>query len=465
MKPFDCIVRGGLVTHHDYEAIEDIGIRDGRICALGDLHGAPAAQVIDAAGQRIVPGGIDPHTHLDAPYGGLRGGDSILSGTRAAAYGGTTCIVDFAAGGGSLTQRVAQRRAYFERQNPAVDFALHCMYDSGGAEHARQVRTLRDAGVSSVKYFMNNANARSDGVLQELMEACAQEGITVCLHAENESLAGYYTRRLQAQGNVQWRFFAQARPPVCELEAVQRACVMAEAAGARVYFMHLTTAGAAAYLAQRRSMGQAVYGETCLHYLCLTDDVYARDDGDLFSVVPPLRKQNDQTALWRALQRGELQCCSSDHVSYTVEEKRRNLGKNADGSLQQDFTKLPGGLPGIELRLPTLIGGVQKGLLSWQELVRINSYHPAKVFGLRHRKGEIACGLDADLVILQAGRCLTVRGAKDLHMQCDYTPYSGLRYDNLPQLVMLRGKTVMENGRWTGAAEGQFVPRQCAGAG
>lgn len=458
MTPLDCIVRGGLVTHHDYEAVEDIGIRDGTICALGDLKGVDADRVIDAAGQRILPGGIDPHTHLDAPYDGLRGGDSIFSGTRAAAYGGTTCIVDFAAGGESLPERVEKRRRYFERERPVVDFGLHCVYGSTGAEQVEQIQRLRSSGVSSVKYYMNNGDACSDGVLFVLLKACAQEKITVCLHAENESLAGYFTQKLKYSGRTDWIDFPDSRPAICELEAVQRACALAREAGAQIYFMHLTTASAAAFLAGRRGEGLSVFGETCPHYLALTRDVYAREDGELYTVVPPLREKEDQRALWRALGDGTLQCCSSDHVSYTRSEKRRSLVRNEAGVLQRDFTKIPGGLPGIELRLPVLIQGVFQGLLTWQELVKINSVQPAEIFGLQ-RKGEIACGLDADLVMLREDTPRKIHGAQDLHMCCDYTPYAGFCCAAWPALVMLRGASVIENGEWTGLAQGQYVKR------
>ena len=458
---FDCVVCGGLVTHHDYEAVEDIGIQNGIITCLGDLSGASAKKRIEAKRRRILPGGIDPHTHLDFPYAGLRGGDSVHTGTLAAAYGGTTCILDFSSGSGSPRERIKRRRDHFEQESAVIDFGLHCVCPANAPESGAWLEELSTEGVTSIKYYMNNQNPESDGILLDLMEHCARNDYLICLHAENECLTRYYENKLTAAGKTEWKYFPESRPDLCELEAIQRVALLAEATGAHTYIMHVSTAAATAYLAERRSKGLFVYGETCPHYLSLTKEMYTKEDGDLYSVMPPLRKEQDRRELWRALRQGSLQCVSSDHVSYTTEEKRRGL-RQSDGRWEQDFTKLPGGLPGIEIRLPTLVNGVLQGDLSWTKLVCVNSYYPSLLFGLSHRKGEIACGLDADLVILQ-DQTLHVTGAESLHMNCDYTPYTGMKYQCLPHYVLLRGEPVIAQGHWTGLCTGKFISRKTVG--
>lgn len=460
MRTYDCIIRGGTLIRHDGRQRADIGIAGGVISMVGDLSQATARREIHAKDKIVIPGGIDPHTHLDSEYAGLRGGDTVHSGTLAAAYGGTTCLIDFAAGAEGLRQRVENRRAFFEGQQPVIDFGFHCVAGFSDGEKLGQVRDLIPAGVSSVKYYMNNSDPMSDGVLLQLLEQAGQEGILVCVHAENQQIMQYHTARLVREGRVRWRDFPLSKPAICEHEAVLRAMALARAAGTGVYIVHVSSGQSALYLRQAREGGGPFYGETCAHYLTLTEEAFGRKQGELYKVAPPLRSVQDSAILWDALADGTLQALGSDHVSYTKEEKRRKLERDATGEFLQDFTKVPDGLPGIQLRLPTLVNGVLEGRLSWETLVRINAYEPARLFGLYPAKGEIACGFDADIVILDPESSLKVRGSEDLHMNCDHTPFAGLTYRCLPRTVLVRGHGVIENGMHTGMAVGRYVSRR-----
>ena len=300
MNTYDCIIRGGTVVHHDRTERADIGIRNGTIAAVGDLSPDTATKEISAVGQKVIPGGIDPHTHIDSEYAGLRGGDDIYSGTLAAAYGGTTCLIDFAAAPDTLTSRIGNRVAFFERGRPVVDFGLHCVIGSADAGRLPEIKDALQAGVSSFKYYMNNSDPLSDGALLKLFEATGQEGVLVCVHAENEQIARFHTLSLIEQGRVRWRDFPLSKPGICEREAVVRAITLADAAGTGVYIVHVSAGESALYLEQARTNGKPFYGETCTHYLTLTEDVYDREDGELYQVAPPLRGKSDQALLWEA---------------------------------------------------------------------------------------------------------------------------------------------------------------------
>lgn len=459
MTYFDSIVRGGMIQNYNGSEYADVGIVDGIIVAVGDLSDCCADRSVCAKDCYVIPGGIDPHTHIDSEYAGLRGGDSVHSGTLAAAYGGTTCLIDFAGGRGELTERLRKRHSEFEKE-AVVDFGLHCVIGIEDRMRLQELEELSLEGVSSLKYYMNNDHPQSDGFLFHLLERAKQAGLLVCVHAENEQIIGFQTERLINSGRHHWKYFPDSRPPVSEEEAVSRAIILAESAQSGLYIVHISTSSATKNLENAYERGSPIYGETCPHYLLLDQTLYQGEEGDLYQVVPPLRNECDRETLWRALKKGFIQTLGSDHVSYTKEEKRRKLMHDESGKFIKNFSLVAAGLPGIELRLVTLLRGIQEGKISWQDLVLVNSYRPAQLFGLASKKGLLAAGYDADLIVLPTlVEQRTIKSSEDFHMKCDHTPYLGHRFSQGPKTVMVRGNLVISEGEYTGFIGGRYCMR------
>jgi dihydropyrimidinase len=405
----------------------------------------------------VLPGGIDVHTHLDMPAGPLTSADDFESGTRAAAFGGTTTVVDFAtpAPGQSLLaaletwQRKAEGRA-------VVDYGFH-MAVRGLADGtlAEMARLTRDEGVSSFKLYLAYAGLQvDDGSFFRALQGARDCGALILVHAENGGVIDVLVQQALARGDTAPRHHAATRPPETEAEATARAIALAALAGAPLYVVHLSCRAALEHVAAARDRGQSVFAETCPQYLFLSIEDYERSgfEGAKYVMSPPLREASNQEALWRGLAGGDLQVVATDHCPFTLADKERGKG---------DFSRIPNGAPGIETRMMLLWdGGVRTGRIDVHRFVELTSAAPARLFGLWPRKGTIAVGSDADLVLWDPEQ-ETRLAAETLHMRVDYNPYEGRVVRGGPAVVVSRGELIVEHGQWHGrAGRGQFLKRQ-----
>jgi dihydropyrimidinase len=411
-------------------------------------------RTIDARGKLVLPGVIDAHVHLEASAGKLTSADDFASGTVAAAFGGVTTVIAFAmpAEGVSLLEAVKPRSSVAERGS-AVDFALHCAITDWTERTRREMARVVAYGVTSFKLFMayeERGWMADDGVLYECLREAASLGALVGVHAENPRIIEAFTRRALASGRKGAYLHPLSRPNLSESEAVARAAYLASACLARLYVFHLSTAEGCKVVKQYSKQGYPIYAETCPHYLVLDDSVFKRPDGHLFATCPPLRKRADQAALWEALESKTLDVVATDHCSFTRAQKATWRG---------DFRRIPAGLPGVETLLPLLVTKGLDSRISLRTLVDVTATNPAKIFGLYPRKGVIRAGSDADLVIIDPGRRVTVTPG-ELHMRADYSPYQGMRLAGFPEVTILRGKILQQDGAFLGGpGSGVFLKR------
>ena len=435
----------------------DILVDDGKIRTIGIDLSAEDAKTIDATGKYVIPGGIDPHTHLDFPFGGTVSSDDFSTGTIAAAVGGTTSIVDFVVQqrGQALTEALEIWHQKAGGQ-AAVDYGFHMIIQDLPDTRLPEMDEMVRQGVTSFKMFMayRGAVMVDDDTIFKAMARAADNGALICLHAEHGHMIDVLVQQALAQGNTAPRFHASTRPPITEAEATHRAIRMAEVAGAPVYFVHLSCVEALQEVQAARARQNYVYAETCPHYLTLDNSMYDQEgfEGAKYVLTPPLRDKWHQEELWKGLRRNDLQVVSTDHCAFRFSDQK-TLGVN-------DFSKIPNGGPGIENRLSLLYtNGVATGLMDLNRLVEIFSTNPAKLFGLFPRKGTIAVGSDADIVVFDPD-AETVISAQTHHMNIDYNLYEGMAVKGVPEVVIANGRVLVEDGEYTGiSAGGRFLKR------
>lgn len=452
----DLIIKGGLVAGAAGVARADIGIRDGRIAVIGDNAGDGARRTIDATGCYVLPGGVDVHTHLDTPSFGTRTADDYLTGTIAAACGGTTTIVDFCqqAKGQSLRDAVATWHAK-SVDKAAIDYGFHIIVVDLNDSAQAELATLPDMGVTSFKLFMayRGMSQVDDLALLRAMEQAKASGAVVMVHAENGDAAYFLQRKLVAEGKLAPKYHADSRPPRVEAEATARAIALAEITGAPLYVVHLTCEEALEEVLRGRLRGAPVTAETCTQYLYLTRDDLDRPgfEGAKYVFTPPARTKKDQDILWRALADGTLAALSSDHSPWNY-AGQKDIGRD-------DFTRIPNGAPGIEERMMLAWQGVAQGRLSVERFVEVTATGPARLFGLFPRKGTITPGADADLVIWDPATKLRLTKAA-LHQNVDYTLYEGREIEGAPRTVLLRGEVIVQDREYVGRpGSGRFLHR------
>ena len=456
---FDTIVRNGTVVTATDTYRSDIGIANGRITAIAQsLPVEGASKWIDAAGMLVMPGGIDVHTHLDMPFGGTTSADDFESGTIAAAFGGTTTLIDFAIQqkGQSLRQALETWMKKADRK-AAIDYAFHCIITDLGDAQLEEMGALIAEGVSSFKLFMAYPGVLmvDDGTIFRAMSEAAKYGGLICMHAENGGAIDVIVRRALAEGKRAPKYHALTRPTTAEGEATSRALALAEMAGSPVYIVHLSCNDALEKVREARDRGLPAYAETCPQYLFLSLEKMDAPgfEGAKYVFTPPLREKWHQDKLWQGLAHDALQVVSTDHCPFCFKEQKE-LGKD-------DFTKIPNGGPGIEHRLSLVYtGGVHGGRFSPNRFVQLVATAPAKLFGLFPRKGTIAIGSDADLIVLDPNREQVI-SASTHHMRVDYSMFEGMRVKGVPICVLLRGTTILEGGKFVGKpGNGEFVRRQ-----
>jgi dihydropyrimidinase len=454
------ITNGRVITASD-DYVADVYCRNGVISAIGrnlPAHRFTADKTIDASGKYVMPGGIDVHTHLNMPFGGTTSADDFESGTIAAAFGGTTSIVDFAIQYRGQTMRHAlddwRRRA---DGKAVIDYGFHMIVteleDAGLGEMDRMVR---DEGITSFKLFMAYPGVFmvDDQTIFRALRRTGENGGLVCMHAENGGVIDELVKEALRKGQTAPKYHALTRPPRAEGEATGRAIALAEMARVPIYIVHLSAADALEKVKAARDLGLPAYAETCPQYLFLSYDNYEEPgfDGAKYVMSPPLREKWHQDVLWKGLAKNDLQVISTDHCPFCMREQKE-LGRD-------DFSKIPNGAPGIETRL-TLVhnGGVRPGRISLNRFVELCSTTPAKMFGLFPRKGTIAVGSDADLVIFDPARTATL-SARTLHMKVDYNPYEGTTVQGSPSAVIAGGEIIIDGEKFVGRkGGGQFLQR------
>ncbi|MFJ4500341.1 dihydropyrimidinase [Streptomyces sp. NPDC088864] len=455
------VIRGGLVVTASDEMHADVLVDGGRIAALAahdtdEAAGWTADRVIDATGKYVIPGGVDAHTHMEMPFGGTRAADTFETGTRAAAWGGTTTIVDFAVQSPGRPLREGLDTWYAKADgNCAVDYAFHMILADVNASSLKEMDLLVGEGITSFKLFMAYPGVfySDDGQILRAMQRAESNGGLIMMHAENGIAIDVLVEQALAAGRTDPRHHGDVRKVALEAEATHRAIRLAGVAGAPLYVVHVSAGEAVAEIAAARHQGQPVFGETCPQYLFLSTDNLAEPgfEGAKYVCSTPLRPKEHQEALWRGLRTGELQVVSTDHCPFCFSgQKERGRG---------DFSKIPNGLPGVENRMDLLHQAVVDGHISRRRWIEIACAAPARMFGLYPKKGTIAPGADADIVVYDPAAEQTVSAATH-HMNVDYSAYEGKRLTGRVETVLSRGETVIDGRTYTGrAGHGIYTPR------
>jgi dihydropyrimidinase len=450
------IKNGTIVTATD-RYTGDVFVEGERISMIGTSLTVPADRTIDASGKLVFPGGIDVHTHLDMPFGGSKSADDFESGTIAAAFGGTTSIVDFAIQYKGQTLHHAWETWMQKAEGKAaIDYGFHMIV----TDLTDQVETEMDAlvcqGITSFKLFMAYPGVfmLDDASIFRALLRTGKNGGTICMHAENGGVIDVLVKKAIAEGKTAPKYHALTRPARAEAEAAHRAIALAEIADVPIYIVHLSAAEALEMVTEARDRGLPAYAETCPQYLFLSYDNYEEPgfEGAKYVMSPPLRPKENQDRLWRGLAFNDLQAISTDHCPFCMKEQK-TLGAD-------DFSKIPNGAPGIETRMSLVYdGGVRTGRISLNRFVELTSTSPAKIFGLFPRKGTIAPGSDADLVVFDPQRTMTL-SARTHHMKVDYNPYEGREVTGVSETVLSRGNVIIEGGKFVGrAGAGNFLKR------
>lgn len=453
------IKNGHVVTAaDDYHA--DVLIDGETVALIGPNLQVEADKVIDAAGKLVIPGGIDPHTHMELAFGGTFSSDDFRTGTIAAAHGGTTSIVDFAvqARGQSLQEGLDTWHAKAQGKC-AIDYGFHLIctqFEEGDAPQLHRI--MEEEGVSSFKLFMAYPGVflMDDATIYRVMKAAGPRGGLTMIHAENGVVINEIVRETLAAGNTAPKYHALSRPPEMEAEAVHRVAALAHQAGAPVYIVHVSCAESLEPIKIARDKGWPVYGETCTQYLFLDVSCYDEPGFDGFAgakyvMTPPIRSRSNHEPLWNGLKSGALELVSTDHCPFFL-KGQKELGRG-------DFTKIPNGGPGVENRLALAYHGAMARGFSLNRWVEMTSTAAAKRFGMYPRKGTIAIGSDADIVVFDPQKSVTWGTARE-HMNTDYSLFEGLQTQGDVETVLSRGKVLIEGGQYLGTpGEGQFLKR------
>lgn len=437
------LIRNGTLVTAEGMLRADLRVEGERIAAVGDLLPQPGETVLDAGGCFVLPGLVDPHVHIALDTGIYRTDDDWFIGTRAAAFGGVTTVIDFATQfRGQSLEEALEARLEEAREKAVVDYALHMMVTDLPPGREGALHRLVERGVAGIKLYTTyrpNYYA-DDATVLRLMRAAGAFGLMTMVHCENDALVSEATERLKAEGRTSLREHGRSRPPLAEVEAVHRVLFLAAEAGAPVYIVHCSTARAVDLVHEAALRGQPAFAETCPQYLLLDETAYAGPHPEWYILQPPLRPAAERAGLWERLSRGWIAAVGTDHCDYSLSQK------TATGM----FPTTPGGLPGLETMLPLLYTfGVAEGRIRWPDLVRLCATNPARLFGLYPRKGTLQPGADADLVIYDPEPEWVLAAAR-LHHIAGYTPYEGWTVRGRARFVLVRGQMVVEEGEFRG---------------
>ncbi len=449
---YELVITNGTIVTAEATTHADLGIARGRVAAIGT--GLRGRDALDAAGKLVLPGAIDEHVHLEMPVGEFASSDDFFTGTVAAACGGTTTIIDFAEPtmDQSLIEGLACRRAKADGK-VVIDYGLHMTLSRADERTLAQILESIEAGAASFKLYMAYEGLRlDDGGLLRALSALHQHGGRALVHAENHHAIAYLTAKALAEGRTGPENHPLTRPDIMEAEAINRLLALAQVANTPLVLAHLSCAQGLQAVRSARRRGQTVWVETCPQYLLLDEEEYRRPgfEGAKFVMAPPPRTASDRAALWAGLAAREIDTVATDHCPFFYATQKTRGRK--------DFSRIPGGAPGIETRLALLYThGVVTGLLTPERWVEVCCTAPARRFGLAPRKGTLSIGADADLVIFDPERCITLR-SKTLHQNVDYCPYEGWEVRGYPETVLSRGEIIVQNGEFIGTAgRGRFL--------
>jgi dihydropyrimidinase len=455
------LIKNGTVVTADRTFAADVLIERETIQEVrAGIAVEPSHTVLDASGMLLLPGGIDAHTHLDMPFGGTTSSDDFETGTRAAAIGGTTTLVDFAIQARGTKMRDALDTWWKKAESKAcIDYGLHMIVTDLPEAGLEDMDDMVREGVASFKLFMAYPNVLmvDDATIFRALQQTSKNGALICMHAENGSVIDVIVRQALAEGKTAPIYHALTRPTIAEAEAVHRAIALAEIAGVPIYIVHLSSEDALNQVREARDRGLPAFAETCPQYLLLSiEDMKPGFEGAKYVFTPPLREKKNLPKLWDGLKTDNLQVVSTDHCPFCFEDQKA-LGKD-------DFTKIPNGGPGIENRLQLLHHhGVGTGKITINRFVEITSTAPARIFGMYPKKGAIAAGSDADIVVWDP-KAEHVISAKTHHMRVDYSMFEGFKVTGNARQVFSRGELIVDKGQYVGrAGRGQYLRREARG--
>jgi len=453
------IKNGRVITAVD-DYLADIFIKNETVTLIGENLDIEADEIIDASGKYLFPGGLDPHTHLDMPFGGTTSADDFETGTLAAAHGGTTTLIDFAiqSKGHSTLEALDTWHAKADGKT-AIDYGFHMIVTDLEDNRVHEMKMLANAGVTSYKLFMAYPGVLyvDDGTIYRAMRKAGEDGTVVCMHAENGIVIDEIVKQALAEGKTEPKYHAITRPTRMEAEGVHRAISIAEVAQVPIYIVHLSSSDALEQVMLARNRGVHAFAETCPQYLFLDDSYYDQEgfEGAKYVMTPALREKWNQDELWKGLKFGDLQSIATDHCPFCFKDQKM-LGID-------DFSKIPNGGPGVENRMSLVFnGGVNSGRISLNKFVELTSTAAAKTFGLFPKKGTIAVGSDADIVIFDPNRTetISVNNTCTHHMNVDYNAYEGFEVTGFTETVLSRGKVIIDNCEYVGKkGDGHFLKR------
>lgn len=463
------IIKNGTLITASETFKADILIEGEQISLIGQALNHPNAEVIDASGLYVLPGGIDPHVHLDLPMFNTVSSDDHYTGGKAAAYGGTTTVIDFVPQNeGTLAENIARWRAKAD-PNASVDYGFHMNITRFDQAVAKEIFSLPDLGITSVKVFTayNNRLRLSDGEIFRVMRLAHAAGLLTLVHAENGDIIDILVDEALAAGNTEPYFHAKTRPAWGAVEAALRAAALAAQAGdAPLYLVHMNTAGEVDQLAYAQEHGLKMMGETCPQYLFFTEDDLRREDGAKWICSPPMRRATDNAKLWEGVEDRTIQVMATDHCPFFYDGTTPIMYEGQPVAIpgkelgQGDFTKIPNGLPGLGDRMPILwTEGVGRGRITPNQFVAMHCTNPARIFGLYPKKGALIPGADADIALWDPNKEVTY-GVNVAHHRTDYNLYEGWQLKGFPVMVFLRGQKIVDGDNWHGKpGSGHFLQR------
>jgi len=449
----DLLFKNGVVVNSNGRYQGDVAVKDGKIVAVGaNLEPQAGTDVVDASGLLVLPGAIDVHTHMEMPFGGTVSADDYMTGTRAAACGGATMIIDFVIQGtGEGLLDAIKRRDVLADPKACVDYGFHVAITDLTDDILEEMDASVKMGVSSFKVFMTYSFGITDGVFFKVLRRSKDIGALVMVHAENHDVLEILKAEYIAAGKTSAWYHYLSRPEFVEAEADIRAIELAKSVGAPLYIVHLACEGGVKAVEAARLEGHPIFAETCPPYLNFNSEVYKRPDGRNFVCSPPIKNQESQDALWLGIANGNISTVATDHCPFQQTEK--DWGKD-------DFTMIPNGVMGTENFYPYLLSEANKGRITFERAVELCSTNPSKLFGIAPAKGQIIPGADADIVLYDPTKKFTI-SQKNMHSTIDHTIWEGTELEGYPVRTYSRGKLVYKDGDFVGeAGHGKFVKRK-----